>query len=198
MRCHAVPVSIVLASVILATPLRADVKQDCVHAGEPEARVAACTALIDAGAVAGTNLAVAQNNRGAAYDALDGHARAIEDFDRAIEINRDYAAAYYNRGRTYDSLGKHARAIEDYDRALEIDPDFADAYQNRGVSHESLGEFDKAQEDWKRAIEIAGEPRARWWQAYLKEKGHYAAAVDGLYGPGTERGLLACARDPEC
>lgn len=199
MRLADVPATaILLASVSFATPVFGGAEEDCARASDPETSLGACTALIETGAVAGTNLAIAYNNRGAARDALGENRQAIEDYDKALEIEPDYAAVYYNRGRAYDALAEYAKAIENYDRAIELDPSFADAYQNRGVSYESLGEYEKAQRDWEKAIELAGDRRARWWQGYLKEKGHYASALDGLLGPGTRSGLRACARDPQC
>ena len=49
--------------------------------------------------------------------------RRFQIYDRAIEINPDFAKAYYNRGVAYGKLGNHRQAISDYDRAIEINPD---------------------------------------------------------------------------
>lgn len=187
-----------VGAMLLAGSAAGDARQKCSQGDEPQARIAACTELIRSGEHAGRNLAIAYNNRGTARDELGEHSAAIEDYDAALRIDPDYAAAHYNRGRAHDELGAYRAAIADYDAALRIEPEFANAYQNRGVSHEKLDEPEMAQRDWARAIELAGEARARWWQEYLKAKGHYSGPIDGIYGPGTERGLLACARDPDC
>ena len=42
---------------------------------------------------------MAYNNLGSAYNDLGNYRQAIDDFDRAIEINPDNAEAYNNRGR---------------------------------------------------------------------------------------------------
>ena len=42
-------------------------------------------------------------------------ARAIEDYDTAINLDPNYADAYYGRGVAYYDLGELRRAIEDYD-----------------------------------------------------------------------------------
>ncbi len=94
------------------------------------------------------------NNRGNSYGDLGQHERAIEDYDKAIEINPEYAAAYYNRGNSYGDLGQHERAIEDYDKAIEINPEYAAAYSNRGNSYGDLGQHERAIEDYDKAIEI--------------------------------------------
>ena len=94
------------------------------------------------------------NNRGAAYEELSDHGRAIEDYDKAIEIDPEYAEAYYNRGVANSELGNHRQAIEDYDRAIEINPRYADAYGNRGAVYGLLGNNGKSIEDYDKAIEI--------------------------------------------
>ena len=43
---------------------------------------------------------------------------AIENFDRAININPDYANAYNNRANVRHELGDDAGAIEDYTKAI--------------------------------------------------------------------------------
>src|SRR5688572_1848798 len=56
----------------------------------PESRIVACTALIDAGQ--GTPaVAIAYNNRGNALIVKGDYERAIQDFDRSIELNGTYA-----------------------------------------------------------------------------------------------------------
>ncbi len=142
--------------------------------------------------------AVAYYNRGKAYTELRVHRRAIQDYDQTLRINPGLAIAYYNRGIAYNGLGEHHRAIQDYDQALRIDPGYADAYHNRGWSYKIFADYDRAARDWEKAIRFGGAPRAKWWQKHLKGKGYYAGAVDGIFGPGTRRGLLACARDPNC
>ena len=48
---------------------------------------------------------MAYSNRGISYDNMDQYPRAIEDFDKAIQLQPGDAAAYYNRGLVYDHLG---------------------------------------------------------------------------------------------
>ena len=94
------------------------------------------------------------NMRASVFDSLGNRARAIEDFDRSIEINPLYAETYNNRGLVHNSMGNHIRAIDDFDRALEINPLYADAYNSRGLAHNSMGNYMRAIEDFDRAIKI--------------------------------------------
>ena len=61
---------------------------------------------------------MAYNNRGAAYAVLGQYQLAIEDYDKAIQLDPEDAMAYYNRGVAYKELGRYHRAIEDYDRVI--------------------------------------------------------------------------------
>ena len=56
------------------------------------------------------------------------HQRAVEDYNKAINLDSNNADAYINRGIAYSGLGKHEAAIKDYDQAIAIAPNNADAY----------------------------------------------------------------------
>jgi tetratricopeptide (TPR) repeat protein len=118
--------------------------------------------------------------RGLSYANLDEEERAIEDFDRAIEIDPEDAIAYLNRGSTYGALGEHERAIEDFDRAIERDPEYASAYVGRGNAYGALGEHERAINDYDRAIERDPEYAGAYYSrgnAYF-ELEHYERAIE--------------------
>lgn len=47
--------------------------------------------------------------------------RSIEDFDKAIETNPNYATAYYNRGISHALSGYMEKSINDLQKACEMD-----------------------------------------------------------------------------
>ncbi|MGB7568039.1 MAG: tetratricopeptide repeat protein [Chitinivibrionales bacterium] len=98
---------------------------------------------------------VAFTNRGFSYASEHNYLRAIEDYNRAIEMNPAYAPIYNNRGNAYTALGDNARAIKDYDQAIALDPKYAQAYGNRGIVFKTAGDFDRAIEDFSQAIRLA-------------------------------------------
>ena len=66
------------------------------------------------------------------YTILATMMRAIECYDKALEINPQNADAYYKKGLSLSTIEKYAEAIECYDKALEINPQNADAYYKKG------------------------------------------------------------------
>jgi tetratricopeptide (TPR) repeat protein len=101
------------------------------------------------------NDADAYYNRGLSYRDMRQYRRAIEDFDKAVELDPNFAAdVYRNRGFSYSGLGQHERAIEDFDKVVELAPNNARAYNNRGFSYSELGQHERAIEDYDTAIEL--------------------------------------------
>ena len=70
----------------------------------------------------------------AAQTAMDAgdFERAIQNLDKAIELNPQFADAFCNRGLAYVNLGRYARAMQDFDKAIELKPQFAIAHNNKG------------------------------------------------------------------
>ena len=114
------------------------------------------------------------NNRGAYCNDLADYARAIPDFNKAIEMSPRFAHAYSNRGMAYAGLGNHSLAIADFTKAIEIDPGYAHAYYNRGMVYNALGDHARAIADFTKAIEI--DPR--YTDAYSNRGAAYSSLGD--------------------
>lgn len=82
------------------------------------------------------------------------YSEAIQDFNKAIKLEPDYAKAYYLRAAAYYSKRKHDLAIEDSTKAIELKPDYAKAYLARTAAYYSKGEYDYAIQDSTKAIEL--------------------------------------------
>ena len=95
------------------------------------------------------------NNRGIAHKEKGELDRAIKDFDRAIELNPEFAEAYNNRGVAYGIKWEVDKAIADFNKTIALNPAFVDAYCNRGNAYLLKGEIDKAIEDYNRSIKHA-------------------------------------------
>ena len=104
------------------------------------------------------NLAVAHHERGALFLAKGDFAKALADFDRAIEINRRFPEAHYQPRHRPARPGRLEGALSDYDRAISLDPNLAEAYNQRGVVRQARGDLDGAIADYSRSIDI--DPRS--------------------------------------
>src|SRR6266487_48211 len=101
-----------------------------------------------------TLLAHVYGNRGVAYRNLSDYQHAIEDFDRAIVLDPNYAWAYGNRGITYRSSKNYERALRDFNAAIALDTNLDWVYVGRGEVHRHLGNYDLAIQDFDRAIAL--------------------------------------------
>jgi tetratricopeptide (TPR) repeat protein len=70
------------------------------------------------------------NNRGWIYYALQNYQAAIDDFDRAIELDTTNSQFFFGRGMTYMALMKHELAGVDFVKAASITPGYVDALTN--------------------------------------------------------------------
>ena len=69
-------------------------------------------------------LPLAYNNRGSACYQLGRIERAIEDYDRAIQLSAQTANFYANRAYAYELLTKNSEAQRDFERTIELGFDF--------------------------------------------------------------------------
>ena len=73
--------------------------------------------------------------------------QAIEDYNKAIEIEPIMTEAYYNRGNAYIAKKRYDQAVRDYTRAIEINPKSGAVYYNRALAYYHKTEYDKAWRD---------------------------------------------------
>lgn len=57
--------------------------------------------------------------------------KALEDLNRAIELNSADQEAFSGRGQVYEALDRDAEAQLDYDRAMQLNPDDEDTKKLR-------------------------------------------------------------------
>ena len=70
------------------------------------------------------NDAAFYSNRGIDYRKEGKLDLAIKDFDKAIELNPEFAEAYNNLGNVYDDKGDFDKAIVNFNTAIKFKPDF--------------------------------------------------------------------------
>ncbi len=100
--------------------------------------------------VAGDNLR-AMGNLKSMNDRYD---QAIADYDKAIELDPQYAVAYGNRAVIHSRRRRFDLALADYDKALALNPQLAEVWSGRGATHMDMGQLDKAIADFDQAIKL--------------------------------------------
>jgi tetratricopeptide (TPR) repeat protein len=110
--------------------------------------------------------------RGLAYSHSGQHKRAIEDYNRAIELNPSAPAGFYNnRGWALNETGQPERAIGDLDRAIAMEPAYQTAYENRALAWFRLKEYGRAIADYTAAMDVRPTP----WQYEKRAEARRAA-----------------------
>jgi tetratricopeptide (TPR) repeat protein len=92
--------------------------------------------------------------RGLAYSQQGIYLKAIDDFNKALSKNPQYALAFDARGTAWFNVDQYDIAIEDYSVAIRIMPKFASSYANRGTAYSKIGNFQNAIADFSEAIKI--------------------------------------------
>ena len=94
------------------------------------------------------------NNHGVTYHNKGEIDKAIEGYNKAIELDPNNVTAFENRGIAYYNKGRFHRAIEDFSTVINLKPDDPFAYSGRGMAYRSLLVFDKAIQDFSVVIRL--------------------------------------------
>ncbi|MCK4759885.1 MAG: protein kinase [Candidatus Aminicenantes bacterium] len=123
----------------------------------------------------------------------------VEMYEKAIEIDTDYALAYWGLGnayesRYYDEEEKNKKDLdlmkENYLKAYDIDPDLAEANLGLGWVYFNLADNDNAYLFFKRAFELDPDN-----SDINQDVGSFLRSI-GLYSKAIEYYSRAIARDP--
>lgn len=96
------------------------------------------------------NRAIAQKMSG---DALS----ALQDINKAIDLEPENAILYKLRGNIQVLLKNYMDAVMDYDKAIELDSEFAEAYFNRGIAHLLDNNRTDACSDFEKSVDLGYE-----------------------------------------
>lgn len=100
--------------------------------------------------------AAAQNlySQGLGILSRDDYGKAIAYFEKAVEIDPNYAESWYQAGFCYGMLGKHAEALKSSRQAAKLRPDWAETYVNIGASSFALGQYKDAADAYRTAAKL--------------------------------------------
>ena len=86
---------------------------------------------------------------------------AVDEYEAAIRIRRDFAPAHYNMANILSSQGKFLEAASHYKESLVWDPDSPDAHNNLGFLLAREGKLDTATDEFRAALKL----KPGMWQA---------------------------------
>lgn len=79
--------------------------------------------------------------------------RAIQDYNKSLQIDSENAVAVYNRGNAWQQQGKMEKAIEDFTEATRIEPETASFWNNLAWLRATACESEYR--DGSKAVEMA-------------------------------------------
>jgi serine/threonine protein kinase/Flp pilus assembly protein TadD len=86
------------------------------------------------------------------------HQRALESFNKVIDLRNDFSPAWQSKGLALLELQRYNEALEAFDKAKEIEPKNPYIWANRGYVLEMLMRTQEARESYNKAVEL-GFPR---------------------------------------
>lgn len=85
---------------------------------------------------------------------------AMKAFDKAIEIDPNYAQAYVGRAAIYNDWEQYDKALKESEQAIKLAPNLAWGFNNRGAAHTGLMNYQAAIQDLNKAMVLA--PKFAW------------------------------------
>lgn len=79
---------------------------------------------------------------------------AIDNFEQALELKKDYTGAALKLGETYGEIGRYSDAMTQFDDVLTQQPQTAAAYRERGEIRFEIGEYEAAIADYNAALKL--------------------------------------------
>jgi tetratricopeptide (TPR) repeat protein len=77
---------------------------------------------------------MAWSEKGLSLHNLGNNEEAIECYNKALEIDPNYAKVWNDKGAILTDLAKHEEAIECFDKSLELNPDEAMPWRSKAQS----------------------------------------------------------------
>jgi tetratricopeptide (TPR) repeat protein len=121
--------------------------------------------------------------RGELRHSIADYDEAINDFDLAIEIDRNNAIYYFRRGKSKSFCDDKIGAMKDFNKSIELDSTNGDVYFSRGTVKQFSDKKDNkgALEDYSKAITLGNaQPCVYYYRAeiYLERKENENACKD--------------------
>ena len=98
---------------------------------------------------------LAHNNLGMSYISQGQVDQAIEQYQKAIEIDGNAPLTHFNLGAAFAQSGELGPAIGEYQKALQLQPDYLQARNNLGDALLRTGQTDAAIDQFQEALKLS-------------------------------------------
>jgi len=132
----------------------------------------------------GLSLEHEYHNLGNDYYKIGEFDKAIEHYNKALEIRPDLLETYFNRGLAYTRKGLYDKAIEDLTKVIELNPNLAEAYYTRGLVYEYKQDYEQAILQYNKALEVDPNYSKAESQRKVAESKRASIASGGAAGMG--------------
>jgi lipoprotein NlpI len=208
----------VLAFILLA-PAYADVKCPSeAENGQLDLAIDHCTESIGSGRLSAQDLARNYSGRGFAYSQKKDYDRAIQDYNRALQLAPNDAGLLTRRATAYEEKRQYERALADYEAAAQINPK-SDLERSKGFVLFYLGRMTQSAEAFERYMKSRPPDTSAMLFRYLaeakigspliaarelesdasrvKQRAWPAEIVDFYLGKIDEKTIFAATHDPD-
>ncbi len=112
------------------------------------------------------------HDKGIALSRLGRYEEALDAYNKALEINPQYAKAWYNKGDALYVLNRYEETLEAYEKAVKLDPldqdaevwsNISYALKMTGRDRESMEAFNVAYEMDSKAVMFGTHGKAAFW-----------------------------------
>jgi CHAT domain-containing protein/tetratricopeptide (TPR) repeat protein len=87
-------------------------------------------------------------------DMIKRYNKALESYDKALEISPNHFFATYSRGFCLSRIGNDIEALRSIEKALKLNSDDCDVYRCLGTVYCNIKDYDKSIKNYNKAIEL--------------------------------------------
>ncbi len=126
------------------------------------------------------------NSRAKLYFNLQKYQEAMDNYNKAIEMDSTEGEYYINRGAVWALTNQLDLALKDFNNGLRLDPNHANGYKNRSLVFQNRGQWDLAMADIDKYLKMHPEDADLWYE-YGRLKNVVNKPQEGL--PFIERAI---------
>lgn len=186
-----------VAAVSIAAPGHGQSALDC-FGEDNERRITGCSDIIAAPGTPAEELATAYAMRALGYSLKGLYDMALPDYDKALQINPDFAVALNNRAWAFYKSGRASMGLVDVEKSLALAPFSPHTFDTRAHIRQSMGNVAGAIADYETAMRLGGERMIKLYQCGLQANGLFDGKVDGIYTRPMREALEVCVRNSSC